>query len=182
MARPLFAQLFTKPGHGSGEEEKRRKRRQAAARARGIGGVSGLIDKFDPIKKDEWGLQRQREQKVVSDQYFRDKQRLLVAERRAKENLRRQTEQRKREINSYYRVGKLSDDDPRSETARLKASQRYDRYQRKVERQHHRQWLKSFRKMKIQRNKQYHKITESMKKEHRRSRGLPDAMKGPWNI
>ena len=89
---------------------------------------------------------------------------------------------RKREIENYYRVGELGQTDPRLETAKQKAKRKYGRYEQKEQRRHHRQWLQSFRKMRRQRDKGYRQITKSMKKEHRRSRGLPDELQAPWKI
>ena len=127
-------------------------------------------------------MERQHRQQSVRDKYFKDKQRMHVQERRAEEQLKRQTESRKREIENYYRVGELGQTDPRLETAKQKAKRKYGRYEQKEQRRHHRQWLQSFRKMRRQRDKGYRQITKSMKKEHRRSRGLPDELQAPWKI
>ncbi|HBE89699.1 MAG: hypothetical protein A3E37_02240 [Candidatus Andersenbacteria bacterium RIFCSPHIGHO2_12_FULL_46_9] len=179
MDRPIFAQLFSKPGQGAGNnEEKRRRLERAADRA----GQGGLGNKLGLFKTDEWSVERQHRQQSVRDKYFKDKQRMHVQERRAEEQLKRQTESRKREIENYYRVGELGQTDPRLETAKQKAKRKYGRYEQKEQRRHHRQWLQSFRKMRRQRDKGYRQITKSMKKEHRRSRGLPDELQAPWKI
>jgi len=181
MSRSFTSQFFSKSGQGSGEKEQRQRRERALDTAR-RGGLPGLVDKFDPFRKDAWGVERQRKQKVVRDQYFRDKQRTHVQERRAEEQLRRRMDRRKQEIDDYYRIGELGKTDPRIETASQKAQRKYGRYEKKVQRKHHRQWLHTFRKMRVQRDKQYRRITKMMKKEARRRRGLPDEGQAPWNI
>lgn len=182
MGRPLFAQMFSKSGQAADNSEEKRRRLERAANRAKQGGLPELGKKLDPFKTDEWSLERQRRQQTVRDKYFRDKQRMHVQERWAEKHLKNKTELKKREIDNYYRVGELGQADPRLETARQKAQRKYGRYEQKVQRQHHRQWLKTFRGMRTQRDKGYRQITKSMKKEHRRSRGLPDELQAPWKI
>lgn len=181
MAGFLNTQLFGGSSASKERAEKRQRRQRAMNMAR-RGGLQGLVERFDPLKKDQLGLERQQQQKLVRDQYFRDKQRKHVEERRAEEQLKRQMHRKKEEIANYYRVGELRKTDARWESASLKAQRKYGRYEQKVQQKHHRQWLQTFRRMRMQRDRQYRQITKNIKKDIRRSRGLPDKMQGPWNI
>jgi len=105
-----------------------------------------------------------------------------VQERHSEDRLKQQLARRKKEIDNYYRVSKLAENDPRLEVARRKARQKFDRYERETKRKHHLQWQKSFRGLRSRRDKQYRDITKQLKKEYRRKRGLPEGMQGPWNF
>lgn len=179
--RPYLAQFFSKPSKSSGGSSKQDRLQRAADMSRRAG-LHGLLEQLDPLRVDAKGMQRQQQQRVVREQYFRDKRRMAVQERREREDLKRRMEQKRREIDNYYRVGELAQTDPRLTAASGKAQRKYDRYERKTQRRHHRQWLRSFRGRAIQRNKQYRQITKQMKKQARRSRGLPDEMQAPWNF
>jgi hypothetical protein len=181
MARSILSQLVSKPGKGSGGDEKRKRRERAAQRA-AEKGPAGLAEKLNPLKADEWTLERQARREEVKEQYFREKRKLHVDERHARQRLKAQLERKRKEINDHYRVNHLKADDPRLEGARRMARRSFEKYERKVERQHNEQWKKTYRKLRNKRDRQYGDVTKEMKREFRKKRGLPDEMQAPWKF
>lgn len=168
-----------KPGPGSDDSAKKKARRQRAAAA----GPPGLAEKINPLApSNEWVVEKKSRHDKAKKQYFKDKQRLHVKERHATARLNAQLESRKKVIDAHYKVKKLKESDSRLAKARRMARKNFDRYVKKTERKHREQWQGSYRNLRSQRDKQYHSITKTMRKEHRQERGLPDATQSPWKI
>ena len=177
MGRSILSQLVNKSGKKSDGSDKNEKREGAMKI-----GPSRLAQQLNPLKADEWAIEKQDRQEVVKKQYFSDKRRLHVKERHARARVKAQLIRRKDEIDNYYRVRKLRDEDSRLERARRNARRRFERYEKKTERKHREQWQQSYRNLRSQRDKQYRSITKSMKKEFRKSRGLSDESQAPWDF
>lgn len=164
MAGSILNQIINGTGfNSSGKNKKKAQRKRMALRQ----GSSGLVDKLNPFRADQWTLERRSRREEVKDRYFKEKKQLKKKERRAENRMKAELAREKKQIRSHYRVNKLDENDPRLKKARKKAQKKIAKEERQMKRQHHRHWSDTYNDLKNKREKQYHDITKSMKKEYR---------------
>lgn len=147
----------------------KRRREESTRRAMEVGPTSPLAG-FNPLsQKDPWLVEWNKRRKVITDQYWRDKNRFRTRRRTAERKLQRDLENRKEDIDRYYRLHELADSDPRFKQAQRKAEIKFGAQARRQERKHRDAWQDNLRDLQLARDKQKRQVTKQMRREYRES-------------
>jgi hypothetical protein len=169
MARSLFARIFSRD---RGREENWKEHLQAGA-TEGPPNAMEHLSLGASQRKDPWTVEWERRRQDVSDQYWRDKRRLQYQQRLAERDLKRELEREQKDIERYYRLHELKDDDPRRARAEREAHRKYQLTQRQIERKHREEWQRNLRQLQLTRDQQKRQVTKEMKREYKESREVP---------